>query len=129
MASRFVPMFGRVKSAHKGYLVVLALLSTILYAYLVPGHIAAQFAAHKHRADIALLNAAICTPDGSDTDSPEANCPICQGLASFSLFLLPPDAITLNAPLQSEAALTVAQDVGLNHKISLPRSRGPPQLS
>lgn len=119
-------MFGRVKSAHKGYLVVLALLSTILYAYLVPGHIAAQFAALKHRADIALLNPAICAPD---TDGAEANCPICQGLASFYLFLLPPDAITLNAPLRSEAALTVAQDVGLNRKISLPRSRGPPQLS
>lgn len=108
----------------------LALLGAVFYAYLLPGHIASQFAAQLHKADLASFAGAICAPDSSaGTDLPETKCPICQGLASFYVVLAPPDVALLNAPPREGPVLVATRDDAALRKTPPPQSRGPPHLS
>jgi hypothetical protein len=121
-------MMWGAKRTHRGIAAALALLGVALYAYLLPGHLASQFAAQLRVADLGIFASAgaMCTSDSSDPASPDTSCPICKGLASFHMAMAPPATAELPVPPHAAAILAVSREDVAGLALIKPRSRGPP---
>lgn len=110
---------------------ILALLAVGYYAFLLPGHLVAQFASEVLAAEYGTSAGTLCSSkagaDNSGTpSSPAAGCPICKGLAAFHLALAPVPQALLPAPEAGRVALLVLPGHLADSHPHTPRSRGPP---
>lgn len=118
----------------------LALLGVLAYATLLPWHVSSRYV-QRSVESVALVGlAVICHPgistaasdaaaDSAPGNAPienETSCPVCKGLAAFSLAVLP-SAVVVLPPREVVAVLADATDqVSAPARAIAAHSRGPP---
>jgi hypothetical protein len=126
-AATVAAMVWRVQRKHKRVAAALALLGVAFYALLLPGHLASQFNAQLHKADVGMFADAMClSGDQGTKPMPATSCPICKGLAAFQMAMVPPELAALPVMPHASAAIAALRDDVARASIPPPRSRGPP---